>query len=237
MGYQETPSSSATPAPVRSFKNQIELDRQAIKRDLDKHVYSTKFKQMTVKDRKDYIRAGMRKKLDARERSGFTTTARKDFPDQFDEEEEMQHLKKAYSTEIYEGMNAYDAEDDPEPLPTGGRRIKKEEESDGEDSVVASESEDNEADADSDEDSDDEGNEPNDRPVCVVVSRGFVIQISNHGVGGSRFGTKLGQEAKPKVSSVTGRSKPRGIVKEQAWKATKPSWKWVDGKLAVWPLL
>ena len=42
-------------------------------------------------------------------------------------------------------------------------------------------------------------------------------------------------DAKSKASSLAGRIEPRGIVKQRSNKSAKRAWKWLNGKVVVWP--
>lgn len=227
----------AKPKSGRTFEHQRHLDRLTVKHMLDNIVQGHKLRQMTRADRVEYVKGSIRAKWAEREKTGKTTTARREYPKQFDEEAEMEYYLNYVSTHI--GVpSEEEQQDDPEDryFLLGLRGIKKEvtyEESPT--PTSDSESEDHSVDAASDEQSEDEEGEPDEEPACVVVSRGFVIQNSKPGLGSLALRVSASREAKSKTSSLVGRIDPRGIVKQQSKKSAKRTWKWLNGKLVVWP--
>lgn len=218
--------------PPRLFEHQLHLDRQVIHRELLKFAADTKWKQMTPRDREHDARTKIEAKLLAREKAKNTTTARLEYPNKYDDEGEMQNyldVLKAMGRD--NGYGVGDGEDDPEPLPTS---VKKEpnddDESDDEQSEVSSDDEEANVEIGED-DADVEGGKNFGSCDCNVVSRGFVITSEEAEAGDFPM---VKAEAK---SALNGNVQGGGTEKELIRASIKRSWKWLGGKMLVWPPL
>lgn len=191
---------------------------------------------MTVKDRAAAVKKTVSDKLKERYENPTCRSASKEYADHFDEDEEIQYFLRVYMWSIE--WNAQ--QDDDKELPQDMPRIKKEKDS------YESESEDEDSDESEDTEesteSDDEADggkikpvKPTDEGPIEVVCRGLVINTEPVRVGMLNNAIKLESDGKTKAGSLRSRIEPRGIVKEQTWKDTRCAWKWVDGKLMVWP--
>jgi hypothetical protein len=90
------PKLEKTP-PTRSFLYQQVLDHSVIKKTIDKVVKGSKFGQTTCNDRKDLVRETVKDKLDQRERANRNIIAGREYPEQFNQEAEMQYYLKHVS--------------------------------------------------------------------------------------------------------------------------------------------
>lgn len=226
----------------RSLESQIQLDRQAVKNYLDNVLRNSKCKQMTPKDLEDFIRAKVNEKLDSRERDHRTTTARKEYPNQYNAGKEMQqyinHCVAKLERKVDGRRPSENEQDDPEPLPKRHRQFKRETSpddgtSEAEESETTTNEEENDESDEEHEDSEDDELDKQFEPK--IVCRGFVIKVEEVGASGVRVGTKTKAKGKTNLTSLNGKIAARGITKEQKWKQAKRAWKWVDGKMVVWP--
>ena len=223
---------------ARTYERQLYLDRIAVKGYLDSRLKDSKCQKMTPKNWEDFIRAKVTEKLDSREREPKTTTARKEHKDQYDAENDMQHYIeycwKNFGREFYGRRLAEQEQDDPEPLP----RIKQEQSCDdgtweSEESDTTTNDDENDESDKEEEGSDDEELDEHFKPK--IVCRGFVIRGEGTQASGFRMGMNTKAKGKANLHSLQGKIASRGITKGQKWKQTKRSWKWVDGKMVVWP--
>ena len=224
---------------TRTFKDFEKNDRQKVRKALNKLVRTAKWKDMKVNDREAAIRNRLIAVLDERERSSYMTTARHEYPERFDQAMEEDHFVAAYAHDI--GLQI--EQDDPEPLPKG-RKIKQEprDDDDGDDGAT-------ETDEQSEESSEyregsssamkaERGEEKSDGPIIYkVVNRGFVISSEKPGVKALHPGVRPSSQHKLNTASLGGRRVACGITKDQKWKHAKRAWKWIDGKMVVWPAL
>ena len=246
-GLTETPPASATPDPhssckgpkgpkygQRTFDDLLKNDRRAVRRTLNKLMDNFQWKAMKVEKRKAAVARTISDELKERKANRTLLSATSAYPGQFDVKREIEFFLHVCASRIAEPTEEDDPESDSELA--GGRRIKKEnycedDESDAEQSETSAEGEVNGG-----EDAEDDEEDEKDKTCTFkIVSRGLVIQSESVRVG--CFAVKV--EAKPlaaaKSSAGYGKVMDGRVAKIQDWKSVKRSWKFIDGKMASFP--
>ncbi|KAK3713816.1 hypothetical protein LTR37_008302 [Vermiconidia calcicola] len=130
----ETPERQQRKTTKGTFEHLQNLDREAIKKYLKTLIkVRGKWSQMTERDREDFVKAEMMKKLDARERPSGSkaSTARFTYPLKWSEEREVAWVLRYFRDTIAQGgagaVGDGDGQDDEEELPQSSMpKIKQE---------------------------------------------------------------------------------------------------------------
>lgn len=177
------------------------------------------------------MRKAINDQIEQRHMKGNARTVRREYPDEWDLEGEIQHFLRSYDSSITRPTEGDDAED----LPTVRGRFKREPKDEYEDSEMSDgDSEDGEDELDSEDESEDGEDRLDTGPAFKVVARDFVISTKDAPIGGYHMVFKTYKPSKVRGGSIKGRVQPSGIAKTQPWKAVKRGWRLVDGILMVW---
>ena len=226
--------SDGPPQPPRSFKRQQTLDRvyyaTKIREAIRGKTKGEKWATFDMQQRWDIVQQARLNLKKYRNAHANMRTIEFYFPEKYDEDEEVAWLKRTFGEDLKPAVRgggaaaaAYDDQvDDEEEMPKVKTEMEHEFEipaavkggdavTGGKEKIAVSSA----------------VGSAHDDPVVKVVCRGFVL-----GDGGAKVGSKKAMGMKKGGTASMAKVGPQGVRKGRG---IRRSWKWVGGKMVVWP--